>query len=108
MSHADAQWSRSFMAASSRISSKIKEWGVHRRLDLSLRLHNTYALSNGMYASQIWASTFIDPLSPSRSKTESSQLSILRFLSGARKATCSRSLVHELGQMPYFTGFAVL
>jgi hypothetical protein len=89
------------MAASSRISSKIKEWGVHRRLDLSLRFHNTYALSNGMYASQIWASSFIDPLSPSRSKTESSQLSILRFLSGARKATCSRSLVHELGQMPF-------
>ena len=100
MSHADAQWSRSFMAASSRISSKIKEWGVHRRLDLALRLHNTYALSNGMYASQIWASSFIDPISP-RSKTESSQLSILRFMSGARKATCSRSLVHELGQMPF-------
>ncbi len=79
------------MAASSRISSNIKEWGVHHRLDLSLRLHNTYALSNGMYG-QIWASSFIDPLSPSRSKTESSQLYILRFLSGARKATTLQTL----------------
>ena len=30
-------------------------------------------LSNGMYASRVWASSFIDPHSLSRSNTESSQ-----------------------------------
>ncbi len=66
--------------------------GIHLRLDLSLRLY-TSALSNGMYSSQICASSFIEPLSPSRCKTKSSQLSI--FSSGAGKAICSRSLVHD-------------
>ena len=72
-----------------------------KRIDLTIKLHATYARSAGMYASQIWSTPFIDPFSYSSTYVESNHSSVMRFLLGVRRSTCRRSLLHEVGQMPF-------
>ncbi len=41
----------------------IFEFGLSHRIDLTLKLHATYARSAGMYASQIWSTPLVNPFS---------------------------------------------
>ena len=68
---------------------------------MTIELHATYARSAGKYASQIWSTPFIDPFSNSSTYVESNHSSVMRFLLSVRRSTCRRSLLHEVGQMPF-------
>ncbi len=59
MSHADRQWARALMRDIQRVACMTKDHGVTRRIDLVLRLYQAYAVSLGMYASQIWSTAFL-------------------------------------------------
>jgi len=100
MKYADQQISKCYMAAT-RSHNKHLDFGVSKRIDLTIKLHATYARSAGMYASQIWSTPYIDPFSNASTYVESNHSSVMRFLLGVRRSTSRRSLLHEVGQMPF-------
>jgi hypothetical protein len=99
MKYADQQISKCYMAATRNIHNL--DFSVSKRIDLTIKLHATYARSAGMYASHIWSTPFINPFSNSSTYVESNHSSVMRFLLGVRRSTCRRSLLHEVGQMPF-------
>ena len=74
-----------------------REHGVTRRIDLVLRVYQAYAVSLGMYASQIWSTGFLHINNVFASEVQSCHLGFLRFLIKARHGTCRWTLLHELG-----------
>lgn len=99
MQHADRQWARALLVAGNRVTKLAKDHGVNRRIDLTLKLQ-AYAVSAGMYGAQVWATPFLQRDTAFNSEVQAQHLSI-RYMVKARKGTCKRSLLHELGQRPY-------
>lgn len=100
MRHADEQASKSFLAAMGSMLRMASSHGVKDRLDLVLRLYQSYALPLGLYASQVWATGSLNPRSPLDTATQQRHLSFLRHLSWVRQSTDRLALLAEFGQRP--------
>lgn len=100
MDHADEQWSRCLLASMNNVLRLATEHGVRRNLDLVLRLYQTYAVSAGLYAGQVWSTPFLQADRVFLSKVQIRHCSFLRHLSKVGRAS-NWCLLHELGQKPF-------
>jgi hypothetical protein len=101
MKHADSQWAGALIGAGNRVMQMAAEFGVRHRIDLVLNLYKAYAVSVGMYAAQIWSTPFLQHKTALDSEVQTNHIHMLRYLVKARRGTCRRSLLHELGQRPF-------
>ena len=100
MKHADSQSAKGYYAALGNVMRIASTHGVKDRLDLVLRLYQSYALPLGLYASQVWSTGFLDPRSPLGTETQQHALTLLRHLSWVRRGTDRLTLLAEVGQRP--------
>jgi Reverse transcriptase (RNA-dependent DNA polymerase) len=98
---ADKQWARALYGAIKHVLSLAKEHGLRDRLDVILQLYQSYALPIGMYGSHVWSTMYLKPDKIWSSRVELQHLFFLRHLFGARKDTCTWSLLSESGQRPF-------
>ena len=89
------------MIAINNVTKMAKEHGVSERVDILLQLFQSYALSQGMYASHVWCTSFLPTGNVFTSKVQMQHLRFLRCLVKARRSTCSWALLEEFGQKPF-------
>jgi hypothetical protein len=89
------------MAAGRAVSKQAEEHGISKRIDLSLRLFQAYAVSVGMYAAQIWSTPYLRQEAAFDSEVQQAHLTLLRRLVKVKQGTCRQSLLHELGQRTF-------
>ena len=99
---ADRHWAGALMGAIRRLLVLAKDHGITNRLDLMLRLFQSYAVSSGLYGSHIWATQFLTLGHAWDSQVQRRHLCFLRRLVEVRNSTCRWPLLYELGQVPIF------
>ena len=97
---AEKQWARNLLIASNSTLRKAEQYGVKSRLDLVLRLFDTYALPLGLYASQIWSTPLLHETKQLDNDLQRRHSTFLRVMAGVHPGVPTRTLLAEFGQRP--------
>ena len=103
MDSVDGQRARAFMGAAQGVVRLAGDLGMQDRVPVVLQLLQTYAVSHGLYASQVWSTGYLTQANLLTTRVQQMHLSFLRSLVGVRRGTSSRALLNELGHFS-FTG----
>jgi hypothetical protein len=100
------QMARNFMGGIARVQKAGAEFGILNRKHAMLWLFQTFALTIGLYGCQIWATDKLSYDSSMKTKAHVYHAGFLKSLLGVKRATETRCLLRETGQMPlYFYWF---
>ena len=100
------QMARKFWGGIARVQKAGAELGILNRKHAMLWLFQAFALTAGLYGCQVWATDKLSYESSMKTKAHVYHAGFLKSLLGVKKATESRCLLRETGQMPlYFYWF---
>ena len=106
MTAATDQMARNFMGGIARVQKAGAELGILSRKHAILWLFQTFALTVGLYGCQIWATDKLSYDTSTKTKAHVYHAGFLKSLLGVKRATETRCLLRETGQMPlYFYWF---
>jgi len=88
------------LASMTRIRTFIQQHGLTHRLHAYLWLFKTYVIPAGMYASQIWATSYLHQGQEMENCIQKWLLRFLRTILGVRNSTPSWSVLRECGLEP--------
>ncbi|NBK25894.1 MAG: hypothetical protein EOM68_28255, partial [Spirochaetia bacterium] len=97
---ADA-WCAPLMGAMTDVYKTARSVGVHQMPHAILRLFQTFVLPRGMYACQIWGTTYMHPGAIYKSGIQVRHLGFLRRVLGVRRVTASDVVLSETCQTPF-------
>jgi len=97
---ADA-WCAPLMGAMTDVLRTARSVGVHQMPHALLRLFQTYALSRGMYACQIWGTAYMHPDSIYKAGIQVRHLGFLRRVLGVRRTAPNDVIMSETCQTPF-------
>jgi hypothetical protein len=93
--------SRPFMAGIKRVNETAHEYCVEDRPHAVLWLFQTYALSAGMYGSQIWSTPYLNRADKAKLLTvHVRHVGFLKQVLGVKRSTSSEVVLRETGQLP--------
>ena len=96
----EKQWAQNLLIASNSVLRKAASFGFRTRIDLVLRLFQTYALPLALYGSQVWATSLLVPSKLLNNDLQRRHSSFLKVVTGTRSGTPTRAILAELGQHP--------
>ena len=97
---AEQQWAQNLLVASNNALRMANHYGVKNRLDLVLRLFDTYALPLALYASQIWSTPLLLQTRMMDNDLQRRHSTFLRIMGGVHNGVPPRALLAEFGQRP--------